>query len=82
MLDPAEKKMTHDGIVAPLEVVDGNVKLRLILDRVSLEIFANDGLSQIAKCFVPEDENDAPLLRVQGAKEAKATIWPMKSVWN
>lgn len=82
LLDPAEKKMIHDGVVAPLEVVDGNVKLRLLLDRVSFEIFANDGLSQIAKCFVPEEENDAPILRVQGAKEAKATVWPLKSVWN
>lgn len=81
-LDPAAKTMTYEGVVAPLAVVDGKIKLRLVLDTASFEIFANDGLSQIAKCFVPEEENNAPILNVVNAKNVDARVWPMKSVWN
>ncbi|MBR2004344.1 MAG: GH32 C-terminal domain-containing protein, partial [Thermoguttaceae bacterium] len=79
-------------VVAPLSVVDGRVSLRVVLDRTSIEIFANDGLSQIAKCFVPADKNDAPVVEFytevaqKYAKklscETKLDVYPMRSVWN
>jgi sucrose-6-phosphate hydrolase SacC (GH32 family) len=81
-LDPVAKTATYEGVVAPLEVVDGAIQLRLVLDVTSLEIFVGDGSSQIAKCFVPEDENDAPILRVQNAKAVGVRCWTMKSVWK
>ncbi len=87
VLDLDAKTMTHSNVVAPLTVVDGKIDLRLTLDRTSLEIFANQGLSQIAKCFVPADENDAPILKLSGEladdfKNGNVQVWPMKSVWN
>lgn len=91
-LNFAEKTMKHDGVVAPLAVVDGKVSLRVVLDRTSIEIFANGGLSQIAKCFVPQDENDAPLVESfravktlddgRAPLEATLEIYPLRSVWN
>ncbi|MBQ7815640.1 MAG: GH32 C-terminal domain-containing protein, partial [Thermoguttaceae bacterium] len=91
-LNFAEKTLEHDGVVAPLAVEDGKVSLRVVLDRTSLEIFANDGLSQIAKCFVPEDKNDAPIAELSpavatnGAKtvrsDVKLEVYPLRSVWN
>ena len=80
--DLVGKTMTHGEVTAPLDVIDGRVKFRLILDRASLEIFANDGLSQIAKCFVPEDENSAPILRASGEVKPTARVWTMSSVWR
>jgi sucrose-6-phosphate hydrolase SacC (GH32 family) len=71
---------------------DGKVSLRLVLDRTSLEIFANDGASQIAKCFVPEDKNDAPIVELSPAvvpngaanvrRNVKLEVYPLRSVWN
>lgn len=91
-LNFADKTMKHEGVVAPLAVEDGKVSLRLVLDRTSLEIFANDGLSQIAKCFVPEDKNDAPIVELSPAvvtngaanvrRNVKLEVYPLRSVWN
>ncbi len=91
-LNFAEKTMKHDGVVAPLAVVDGKVSLRVVLDRTSIEIFANDGLSQIAKCFVPADKNDAPIVELDPAVSASdaqdanldvdLTFYPLRGVWN
>ena len=79
--DVAAQTMTYDGIVAPCAFGNG-LSLRLILDRTSIEIFANGGLSQISACFVPEDENAAPVLETRGLTELDAKVWTMKSVWN
>ena len=76
--DIAAKTMTYGEVVAPLAVVDGVVTLRIVLDRASIEIFVNDGESQIAACFVPQDENDAPILRTTGAVDASARVWTMR----
>jgi fructan beta-fructosidase len=76
-----EKTMKHADVVAPLAVVDSKVQLRLVLDVASLEIFANEGRSQIAKCFVPEDENDAPVLKVSRDCIESCDVWTVKSVW-
>ena len=81
-IDPAAKTITHGEVVAPLELSGDAVKLRLVLDVTSFEIFVADGVSQIAQCFVPEDENDAPILRVQNAKDVSVSCWTMKSVWD
>ncbi|MCF0233702.1 MAG: glycoside hydrolase family 32 protein, partial [Thermoguttaceae bacterium] len=85
-LDCAAGTITCEGVVAPLKVIDGRVELRVILDRTSIEVFANDGLSQIAKCFVPEDENAAPILRLVDRSPEPALpdfdVWTMKSVWK
>ncbi|MBQ2849427.1 MAG: GH32 C-terminal domain-containing protein, partial [Thermoguttaceae bacterium] len=91
-LNFAEKTIKHDGVVAPLAVEDGKVSLRVVLDRTSIEIFANDGLSQIAKCFVPADKNDAPIAELSPAvatngatnvrSDVKLEVYPLRSVWN
>ncbi len=82
VLDVKNKALKHADVVAPLAVVDGKIKLRLVLDRTSFEIFANDGLSQIAKCFVPADENAAPALTCSADCVDEVKLWTMKSVWN
>lgn len=81
-LDPDSGTMKHEGIVAPLAVVDGKIKLRLALDLTSFEIFANDGLSQIARCFVFQEGNPAPILRVENARTVDVRVWTMADIWK
>lgn len=76
--DVAGKTMKYGEVVAPLAIVDGAVTLRIVLDRTSIEIFANGGESQIASCFVPKDENDSPILETTGAVETSARVWTMR----
>ncbi len=73
--DVASKTVKYGEVVAPLPVVDGVVTLRIVLDRASIELFLNAGESQIAACFVSQDENDAPILRTSGAIDASARVW-------
>ena len=81
-LDVSRNELRCADAVAPLSVVDSKIKLRLVLDRTSLEIFANDGLSQIAKCFVPQDDANPSLLKVSEDKIESVQIWTMNGVWN
>ncbi len=72
------------GIKAPLAPVNNQIKLRLLIDRTSIELFANNGIIQIAKCFVNKEK--APCnMTISGNKEladVKIVAYQIKSVWN
>ena len=50
------------GLVMPIEISDGRIDLRVLVDRVSLEIFANRGRTTLTTCFLPKLEE--PPLRL------------------
>jgi len=72
------------GIRAPLAVRDNLLKIRLILDRTSIELFANGGEVQIAKCFVNQDKKPAAMSisGKSGFGDVKLKAYPLKSVWT
>ncbi|MGL4593471.1 MAG: glycoside hydrolase family 32 protein, partial [Thermoguttaceae bacterium] len=82
----SEAKIVLDGIAAPLTLADGKLKLRLIVDRTSIELFAQDGEVQIAKCFVPKFNLEYKGLLLQSesgnAQLIDAKTWQLKSVWK
>jgi sucrose-6-phosphate hydrolase SacC (GH32 family) len=72
------------GIKAPLAPVNSKIKLRLILDRTSIELFANDGVIQIANCFVNEAKVSANM-SISGKKDLAditVTAYQLSPVWN
>ncbi|HPO11941.1 MAG TPA: glycoside hydrolase family 32 protein [Candidatus Hydrogenedentes bacterium] len=52
-----DKTLTCLGKTAPVEAVDGRIKLRALVDRASIEVFANDGKVVMSSCFLPEPKN-------------------------
>tara|TARA_B110000037_G_scaffold48501_1_gene59518 strand:+ start:3147 stop:4634 length:1488 start_codon:yes stop_codon:yes gene_type:complete len=62
--------------------VDGKVKLRILLDRASIELFANEG-AVVATCYaVPEDNNDSVSISSDGdLKINSISINELKSSW-
>ena len=42
---------------AKARLVDGKVKLQILVDRTSIEIFANDGWESMSLCFPLDSEN-------------------------
>ena len=69
---------------APLGVVDGKVKLRVIVDRMSIEVFANDGAVQICRNFVPPD-NPRYAIKVFGKKGLADVVLKacqLQSIWK
>jgi sucrose-6-phosphate hydrolase SacC (GH32 family) len=73
-----------EGIRAPLTPMDGKIKIRLITDRTSVEMFANDGSVQIAKCFVNHRKSPAGLA-ISGNQDLEgfeATVYNLRPVWK
>ena len=52
-----DRQLTALGKSAPLEPIDGQITLRILVDRTSVEVFAGQGLVQLASCFLPERDN-------------------------
>ncbi len=78
------RKIDLGGVKAPLNPIDHKIKLRIITDRTSIELFANDGIVQIAKCFVNKDKVPANMI-ISGLKyfaDVKLKSYQLKSVWG
>lgn len=61
---------------------DNSVRLRILLDRTSLEVFASGGLAVGSFCFLPEGPPSASL-HVEGGEltRARVTVRELKSAW-
>ncbi|MHC4575020.1 MAG: glycoside hydrolase family 32 protein, partial [Planctomycetota bacterium] len=51
------QKLYCRGEDGPLKMIDGKIKLHLLVDRTSLELFGNDGLLSMSSCILPADHN-------------------------
>lgn len=72
------------GIIAPLAPIDNKIKLRLLIDKTSIELFANEGIIEIAKCFVNKDKDPANL-EIAGNNDlanVQLVAYQLKSVWK
>lgn len=72
------------GKSAVVEPVDGIVKLEILLDRTSLEIFANDGKVAMSSSFIStEKKSDGIYLFNIGGEilVEKLEVYPMKSMY-
>lgn len=82
--DTAKKILDANGVKMPLESVDGKIELEILVDRSSIEIFANHGESGLSTCFSPPPGEEGLLLYTMGGElfveslEAHA----LKSVWT
>ena len=72
------------GKSAVVEPVDGVVKLEILLDRASLEIFANDGKVAMSSAFTStEKANGIYLFNIGGeVLVEKLEVYPVKSIWQ
>ncbi|MGL4944456.1 MAG: glycoside hydrolase family 32 protein [Thermoguttaceae bacterium] len=83
--DTTDRTISLSGTHAPLELRDNKLTLRIVVDRTSIEVFAEGGEVQIAKCFVPKPGimptgfHITSELRDATINEAK--VWKLKSVW-
>lgn len=69
---------------APLGPEDGAIRLRALLDRSSLEIFANDGLAVMDFCILPPEDDRRVSLTVSGGKARVLSLaaHQLRSVWR
>jgi len=79
-----EKTLTCLGKAAPVDAVSGRIKLRVLLDRASIEIFANDGKVVMSSCFVPEPKNKSLEFFTTGGpvKIVTLEVYELNSSWR
>jgi len=72
------------GRKAPLQPEDGRIELRILVDRTSIEVFANGGRVQMASCFLPDDSQRDIALHATGgtAKAVSVAVWELRSIWR
>ena len=69
---------------ARMGLKDGRIRMRILVDRTSVEAFGNDGEVVIPSCFLPDDNNRRlELFATGGVAEVVALdIWPLHSAWR
>jgi sucrose-6-phosphate hydrolase SacC (GH32 family) len=67
-----------------LEPENGNIKLRVLVDRTSIEVFGNDGRVAITRCFLADPNSHTITLKSDGGnmKRGKIGVYEMKPVWQ
>jgi sucrose-6-phosphate hydrolase SacC (GH32 family) len=82
--DVADSTLWCLGMSAPLEAVDGRIRLRVLVDRVSLEIFGNDGRVSLTTYFHPEPEDRSlGTFSIGGACRAVTLVaYALRSIWE
>ena len=68
---------------APLAPVGGKIKLRILVDRTTIEVYGNDGEIVITSCFMPKEEDKTYSLTSKGEISiVKAEVHSLKSAWT
>ena len=77
-------QLTCDDRTAPLKPVAGKIKLRFLVDRTSIEIFANAGRVYMPMAANPKDEERsiAVFAKGAGAKVTALTVNALRSAWE
>ena len=72
------------GKTAPLSPINGVVKLRILADRTSLEVFGNDGVISMTSCFLPKNPETGLELYSKGGsiRIRSLKVRKLRSAWE
>ncbi len=81
--DAAKQELICKERRNPLRPVDGKVRLQILVDRTSLEIFGNDGLlyMPMSAGFAPADQSLALVAGGPGVKFDSLVVYELESAW-
>ena len=79
-----EQSITALGRSAPLPRVGGRIKLRLLVDRASLEVFGHDGAVTLSSCYLPLPGDVSLACFTTGAPATLRSLQvrELKSIWR
>ena len=83
--DVGRRLLTCNGVTAPLTPVDGTIKLRVLVDRGSVEVFANDGRVAISRGLGARSGADRLLKgrsEGEGARFRSIEVDALRSSWR
>ncbi|MBR9911174.1 MAG: glycoside hydrolase family 32 protein [Gammaproteobacteria bacterium] len=67
-----------------LKLEDGKLKLRIFVDRTSVEVFANDGIKTMTNLIFPSLQSDKVSVYAEGGAVdiVSLDIWQLNSIWH
>lgn len=79
-----DRKLTCLGKSIDLEPSNGRIKLQVLLDRTSLEVFGNDGRVVMSSCFLPSAENKSLEIYANSGsvRVVSLSAYELKSAWT
>ena len=82
--DVGNKTLHCLGRSAPLTPQEGRIKLHVLVDRTSIEVFANDGRIAMCSCFLPDLLNRSLRIYAEGgpAVARSLTVYELRSAWT
>jgi fructan beta-fructosidase len=82
--DVKKQEISCKNVTAPLKSEDGKVRLRLLVDRGSMEIYGNDGRVALSVGVIPPDDNHSLELFSRGGATRLRSLeaFEMKSAWE
>jgi fructan beta-fructosidase len=71
-------------VTAPLQALDGMIRLHIYVDQSSVEVFANDGEVTLSAVMFPNADNTGIELFAEGgsARLTDFQAWELGSIWN
>jgi sucrose-6-phosphate hydrolase SacC (GH32 family) len=83
LYDVRNKRLSLLGAAATVDLVEGNLILRVFVDRSSIEIFTADGRVNMACCFLPAEDDKTLSLASEGgdATIRSLDVWELNSAW-
>ena len=82
--DVKKQEISCKGVTAPLKPEDGKVRLQLLVDRGSVEIFGNGGRVALSVGVIPADDNHSLEVFSRGGATRLRSLeaFEMKSAWE
>jgi len=79
-----DRRLSCLGQSAPLDLIKDSLQLQILVDRSSLEVFANGGRISMSTCFLPRQRENPIELSAQGgpANIRKLTVHSLRSIWR
>ena len=72
------------GVSAPVVPINNKISLDILIDRTSVEVFANEGQTVISNCFTPDEGVEGLVLFCTGGEIIvdNLDIFKMNSAWR
>lgn len=79
-----EGRLACLGKEAPMELRDGRVRMRILVDRTSLEIYGNGGESCMSHCFLPREQDTTVRCHIARGvvRMHQCAVHALRSAWR
>lgn len=80
--DESTRQLSTPHLSRPLPMTDGKIRLILLVDRTSIEVFAQDGRVLMTECFLPSPDERRITISGGGTNVESLDYWNLKTSWD